>query len=111
MQNVIDYGSEKLAKLYNDVFSAKLKALTLAIKRFLEISKLFKEIYGKLKVVAICDNKAAVLTINNEKEPHPFASEFVDFLRQICEEKEITCKWVPTDQNLADCLTKAKKWY
>lgn len=109
--NVVGFSSERLALMYDSVFAAELKAATIAILYFLSLKDSLFALYGYLKPVLFIDNKAAVLSLNNNKDPHPFNSDAVDFLRQQIKAYDIEVLWVCSAGNHADCLTKPQKWY
>lgn len=75
----------------------------------LKIKPLIKSIYGDLHVVLFNDNKALVSALNNDVEPHPFASDSLDYLRQLKNDLRLSIKWVSTSDNLADVLTKPSR--
>lgn len=111
LNNVIAYGSERLAKLYSSVYSAELKAIEIGIKNLLSIRKSIESVFGLMPITLFCDNKAAVDTLRSNKEVHPFVTDSADIIRQLLNDNSIDVRWVCTEENLADCLTKPKKWF
>lgn len=109
--NVIHFGSERLAKLYNSVYAAEIKAIENGIKHYLKLRNTVVSVFKDLEVVLFNDNKAAVTTLNNDKEPHPFVTESVDIVRQLCVDNGLKVTWVASQDNLSDCLTKPQKWF
>lgn len=107
--NVLTWGSEKLAKLYESVYSAEAKAVEIGLRACLKILPHVQSLFGSLAIVLFTDNKALSGTLNNKSEPHPFASSAIDFIRQTVTDNYITVKWVKTDENLADILTKPSR--
>lgn len=107
--NPVAWGSEKLTKMYDSVFSSEAKAAELGIKAMLKVKDLITSIYGPLDLVLFSDNKALVTTVNKDTEPHPFASSSIDYLRQLKDDLNMEVKWVPTAENLADILTKPSR--
>lgn len=108
--NVVHWTSGRLAKLYDSVYIAELKAARNSLVTFLEVrNDVFRSFPG-VQVVMFCDNKSMVDKINSDDEVHPFASDYADFCRQTAREYHVTVKWCPSRANLADKLTKATKW-
>lgn len=107
--NPVCWGSERLRKLYDSVYSSEAKATELGIKALLKVRPMIESIYGELELVLFNDNKALVSSLNNETEPHPFASNSLDFLRQLKNDLSLKIKWVCTADNLADILTKPSR--
>lgn len=109
--NVVSFHSERLAKLYNSVYAAEIKAIENGIKQFLIVYRKINLVFKDLKGIVFNDNKAAVLTLTNGKEPHPFVSDSVDIVKQLLGDNHLSIHWVNSEGNLADCLTKPQKWF
>lgn len=109
--NVVHWTGGRLARLYDSVYVAELKASMNAIVEFIKIGDTVAAIAGELPVVFFSDNKAMVQTLNSTKETHPFASEYADFCRTKMRELNITVKWCASQENHADKLTKPSKWW
>lgn len=95
--------------MYESVYSAEAKAAEIGLKATLKIKDMVFTLYGPLELVMYTDNKALCMSLLNDSEIHPFASTFIDFLRQTITDLKMKVGWVPTMENLADILTKPSK--
>lgn len=111
LNNLVTCGSERLAQLYSSVYAAELKAIELGIKIILKIRPKCSELFDNLPMILYNDNKAAVDTLQHKKEPHPFVTDSTDIIRELCQQHKIDVRWVSSSDNLADCLSKPKKWF
>lgn len=109
-ENVIFWTGGRLAKLYDSVYIAELKASMNSLVEFLKIKSDVIRTFPSAKLVMFSDNKAMVTSLNSDKEVHPFATTYADFCRTACREHEIHVKWCPSAANHADKLTKPTKW-
>lgn len=108
--NVVYWTSGRLAKLYDSVFIAELKAARNSLVSFLDLRSDVLKAFPDIKPVMFCDNKAMVDKMGDKSEVHAFATDYADFCRQTIQEYNIVVKWCPSHENLADKLTKATKW-
>lgn len=81
--NPVTWGSERLAKLYESVYSAEAKAAELALRACLKVLPSVRALYPGLGLVFFTDNKALSTSLMGNSEPHPFASSSIDFLREV----------------------------
>lgn len=102
MHNVVTFGSERCTPLIGSVYSGEVKAAELSIKAVLKVLPTVTSMYGPLKLVLFIDNKGVVQTLNGTREPHPFSSSSVDFIRQEAQKLGMIIKWIPTRLNHAD---------
>lgn len=109
-ENVVFWTGGRLAKLYDSVYIAELKASMNSLIEFLKIKSDIVRAFPSAKLVLFSDNKALVTSLNSEKEVHPFATTYADFCRTSCREHQIAIKWCSSANNHADKLTKPTKW-
>lgn len=107
--NPVSWGSERLAKLYESVFSSEAKAVELGLKALFKVLPAIRSLFGQLPLILYTDNKALKDVINSTNETHPFATSSIDFIRQVAIENNISIRWVSTKENLADILTKPSR--
>lgn len=108
--NPVSWGSERLGKLFESVYSAEAKSAEMGIKAYLKMLPLVKKLFGDLKTILFTDNKALFHSLsNNSEDIHPFASTSIDFIKQSLTDFNITAKWVKTSDNLSDILTKPSR--
>lgn len=109
LHNPVFIHSERIAQLYDSTFSAEAKGLVVSIGETVRHLKKIRVLHPSLKIVLFCDNMALVKAITSRKDTHPFASTMIDFIREKMSEFEMEIRWIPTKENLADCLTKPMK--
>lgn len=109
-RNVIFWTGGRLAKQYDSVYVAELKAAMNALVEFAKIRPIIREVLGDLPIIMFSDNKAMVTTLNTTKEVHPFACNYADFCRTSLKDMGISMKWCPSAENHADKLTKPTRW-
>lgn len=113
MSNVVTWSSNTLASLYNSAYAAESKGVSNSIEVFLSVKKDIFSTFPErtFKIVLFVDNKGLVDTLLSTRPANPFSSNIVDFCREWIEKENMIVKWVPTALNLADQLTKFKKWW
>lgn len=107
---MIYWSSGRLAKMYDSVFIAELKAANNSLVEWMKIREDIARAFPGLKTILFSDNKAMTNILSSDKKVHPFASSYADFCRQVVKEHEVEVRWCPAASNLADKLTKPQKW-
>lgn len=97
--NVIFWTSGRLAKLYDSVFIAELKAARNSLVEFLQLKNDIIRAFPNVKPVMFCDNQSMVDKVNSDGEVHPFATDYADFVRQAIKEHNICVKWCASAAN------------
>ena len=118
--NVCSWKTKKIARVCRSVKAAETRSLEESIDDAVNVARIFKEIYSgkvnlkdpeQIPVKALTDSKSLWENLHNSRQ---------------CEEKILRCSiaamkefielgivtdvhWVPTEKQLADCLTKSGK--
>jgi hypothetical protein len=106
---VIDWNSNTQKTVALSSCESELMSLTAGSKSALFIQKLIQEIENRhAAIVMYCDNQSAInLSLNPEghsRTKHISLREF--FIRDLIQEEGVLVKYVPTDMNPADLMTK-----
>ena len=112
--------SLKIARVCRSVKGAKTRALEDALDEAVNIARLIKEIYSgqinlknpeQIPVEAITDCKSLWESINNTKqcEEKLLRNSIAGIMELISLDMLKSVSWVPTDLQLADCMTKKGK--
>lgn len=92
---------------------AELVALTQATREYISLTRLLKQLQLDLEEPQVigCDNQQTLRILTSDRPHLNSRLKHINiqqlWLRQICQSKAIAFKWVPTDQMIADGLTKA----
>ncbi|KAI8662376.1 Reverse transcriptase Ty1/copia-type domain-containing protein [Fusarium sp. Ph1] len=93
---------------------AELMALSAATKERIRINRLLKELRVNVRgpTVMWCDNQQTIGLVTKEADRLTTALRHCDihnlWLRELREKGDLDVRWLPTDQMVADVLTKAK---
>ena len=118
--NVISWKSKKIARVYRSVKAAETRALDDALDEAIHVARVVKEVYegridlkdpAQIPVEAFTDNKSLWESIYNTRQcEERLLRNSIAGLKELLELKMVeTVKWVPTEKQLADCLTKKGK--
>lgn len=111
LHNPILWTTKRIASLYNSSYSAESKGLSEATAYLMQNRVFIQSVWPSINFVMFNDNRALCDTITNRGRPHPFASDILDFVKEKLDETGCSLKWVPTQLNLADQLTKFKRFW
>lgn len=111
LHNPIFWTSRRLASLYNSSYAAESKGLSEACAVLAQHEAQIRQIWPHIKFVMMNDNKALCESIVNRGAPHPFASNIIDFVKEKLNAYDCQLKWIRTSDNLADQLTKFKRFW
>lgn len=111
LHNPILWVSRRLASLYNSSYTAESKGISEACALLAEHHQFISKFWPGISFIMFNDNKALCTSINERGHVHPFASSIVDFVREKLTEFKCKLVWIRTHQNLADQLTKYKKFW
>lgn len=111
LHNPLFWTSRRLASLYNSSYAAESKGMSEACVVLAQYAELIKQAWPGVKFIMLNDNRALCESILNRGKPHPFASTIIDFVKEKLTEYECELKWIRTHLNLADQLTKFKKFW
>lgn len=106
--NVCTFKSKRLKRKVLSTFAAELYAVIMGIKLYAGIVPLLSRFKIK-ETVLLVDNEAVVKSITSGRTEDPMARGIVDWIRQSINEFGISIRWVPTDKQMADDLTKFKR--
>ena len=112
--------SKKIARVYRSVKAAETRALDDALDEAIHVARVVKEVYegridlkdpAQIPVEAFTDNKSPWESIYNTRQcEERLLRNLIAGLKELLELKMVeTVKWVPTEKQLADCLTKKGK--
>lgn len=111
LHNPIFWVTKRIASLYNSSYTAESKGLSEACVYLAEHRNFIKQLWPNIEFVMFNDNKALCETITNRGKAHPFASTIIDFVREKLNEFACRIEWIRTHDNLADQLTKFKRFW
>ena len=118
--NIASWKTKKIARVCRSVKGAETRALEDALDEAVNTARLIKEIYSgqidlknpeQIPVEAITDCKSLWESINNTKqcEEKLLRSSIAGIKELISLDMLKSVSWVPTDLQLADCMTKKGK--
>ena len=118
--NVISWKSKKIARVCRSVKAAETRALDDALDEGIHVARVVKEIYegvidlknpAQIPVEAFTDNKSLWESIYNTMQcEERLLRNSIAGLKELVELKLLVdVKWVPTMDQLADCMTKRRK--
>ena len=118
--NIASWKTKKIARVCRSVKAAETRALEDAIDEAVNTARLIKEIYSgiidlknpaQIPVEAVTDCKSLWESIHNSKqcEEKILRNSIAGIKELISLDMVKSVKWVPTDQQLADCMTKKGK--
>lgn len=111
LHNPLVWTTRRLATLYNSSYAAESKGLSEACALLAEHHDFIRGLWPQISFVMFTDNQSLANSINGSHKPHPFASSIIDFVRQQLSNYGCDLKWIRSHQNLADQLTKYKRFW
>jgi hypothetical protein len=118
--NVASWKTKKIGRVCRSVKSAETRALEEAIDDGVNIARLISEVYTggvnlkdpkQIPVEALTDNKSLWESLHNTRQcEEKLLRNSIAGIKELMELKMVEdVEWVPTLQQLADCMTKAGK--
>ena len=118
--NVVSWRSKKIARVCRSIKAAETRALDEALDEGVHVARIIKEIYegkidlknpAQIPVEAYTDNKSLWENIHNTRQcEERLLRNSIAGMKELIENKMVNdVKWVPTNKQLADCLTKKAK--
>ena len=118
--NVVSWKTKKIARVCRSVRSAETRALEEGVDDAVNTARLLKEIYigtidlktpQQLQVEALTDSKSLWESLHNTRQcEEKLLRNSIAGIKELMELKMVKdVHWVPTKEQLADCLTKQGK--
>ena len=118
--NIVSWKTRKIARVCRSVKGAETRALENALDDAVNVARLVKEIYNgkidlkkpdQIPVQAYTDSKSLWESIHNTRQcEEKLLRNAIASIKELVELKMVKdVTWVPTDKQLADCMTKKGK--
>ena len=118
--NVISWKSKKISRVCRSIKAAETRALDEALDEGVHVARIIKEIYeghtdlkkpAQIPVEAFTDNKSLWESIHNTRQcEEKLLRNTIAGMKELIDMKMVNdVRWVPTKEQLADCLTKKTK--
>ena len=115
--NVISWKTKKIQRVCRSVKAAETRALDDGLDEAVNVARIVKEIYtgtidlkcpDQLPVVAMTDSKSVWENVYNSRQcEEKILRNTIAAIKELVENGMVEAvNWVPTDKQLADCLTK-----
>ena len=115
--NIISWKTKKISRVCRSVKTAETRALDDAIDDGVHVARIIKEIYSgkvdlkkpsQIPVVAFTDSKGLWESVHNSRQcEEKLLRNTIASLKELLQDGMVrSIEWVPTKQQLADCMTK-----
>ena len=117
MSNIVSWKTKKINRVCRSVKTSETRAMDDAIDEGIHTARIIKEIYNgsinlrnpeQVPVSAYTDSKSLWESLHNSRQcEERLLRNTVALLKELMQNKMVkSIQWVPTDKQLADCMTK-----
>ena len=117
MSNIVSWKTKKINRVCRSVKTAETRAMDDAVDEGIHTARIIKEIYKgsvnlrnpeQIPVSAYTDSKSLWESVHNSRQcEERLLRNTIALMKELIQHKMLKCiEWVPTDKQLADCMTK-----